>query len=97
MLKGKAKADYQRDYMREWQRKRRGSKQGLNNEPASGSKQGLNIPGLVMEGNAIIGVSPPALVTVTLDSPKRRMGLIEDRRGNQHEVELDADGNPMPD
>ena len=31
VLKGQAKADYQREYMRNWQRKRRGSKQqGLN-------------------------------------------------------------------
>ena len=30
MLKGQAKKNYQREYMKNWQRKRRGSKQGLN-------------------------------------------------------------------
>ena len=32
MLKGRAKKDYQREYMRGWQRKKRGSKQGLNTD-----------------------------------------------------------------
>ena len=67
------------------------------------------IPGLIMEGNKIMGADPsyrkeefaqpgtPNLGVYTSVSPDGRMrkGIIEDRKGRRHEVELDTDGQPI--
>ena len=53
------------------------------------------IPGLIIEGNRIVGLDPANTRPVENGATTLRKGIIEDRKG--HEVELDADGNVVPD
>ena len=60
------------------------------------------IPGLIMEGNRIVGLDPACPKGVVRPIPSLagygttlRKGVIEDRKGLRHEVELDADGQPV--